>query len=105
MSDGGRPVEPLLIGWKEHAAFPEWGLRRLRVKIDSGACTSALDVAGYDLEERPAGTVARFRLQLRRRHPERARVIEAPVLRFANVLCTSGVCERRPVVETLLRLG
>ena len=37
---------PLLIGWKERLDFPEWGLKSVRVKIDTGACTSALGAVG-----------------------------------------------------------
>ena len=50
MTPGLTGPPPLLIGWKEYVAFPEWDLRRVRAKIDTGACTSALDVAGYELE-------------------------------------------------------
>jgi hypothetical protein len=98
-------IPPLVIGWKEYAAFPEWGLRRVRAKIDTGACSSALDAAGYDLEERPGGTVARIRLVLNRKRPERVRVVEAPVLRFTRVVSSSGAWEQRPVVAALIRLG
>ncbi len=65
------PPSPLLIGWKEYVAFPEWGLRRIRAKIDTGACTSALDVAGCDVEETPAGPIAHLRLALNSRRPTR----------------------------------
>jgi hypothetical protein len=96
---------PLLIGWKEVVAFPEWGLRRLRVKVDTGAYSSALDVEGYDLEERGGAAVARVRLVLNRKKPGRVRVVEAPVLGFTRVVCSNGVCEQRPVVAALVRLG
>ncbi len=98
-------TSPLLIGWKEYVAFPEWGLRRLRVKVDTGACSSALDVEGYELEEYSDATVARVQLVLNRKKPGRVRVVEAPVLGFTRVVCSSGVCEQRPVVAALVRLG
>ena len=96
---------PLLIGRKEYVAFPEWGLRRLRAKVDTGAFSSALGVEGYDLEERPGGPVARLRIVLNRRKPYRVRLAEAPVLGFARVVCSNGTCEQRPVVAALVRLG
>ena len=34
----------LIVGWKEYADFPEWAVRRVKVKIDTGARTSALGV-------------------------------------------------------------
>lgn len=96
----------MLIGWKEYAELPEWGLRRIRVKVDTGARTSVLGVAGYDLVDVPVGgQVARLRLALSRKHPERVRVVEAPVLRTVLVKNTGGLPERRPLVETTIRLG
>jgi hypothetical protein len=100
------PHNPLLIGWKEHVALPEWNITRLRAKIDTGARTSALDAADYELHEVPgAGTVARLRLRLSRKHPERQVVVEAPVVKMVTVRNSGGMRELRPVVETTVRLG
>ncbi len=96
---------PLLIGWKEFVAFPEWGVRRVKAKIDTGARTSALDAVGYDLFDDGSGPRARLRLALDRRHPERLTVVEAPVLGMVEVRCTSGATELRPLVEVEMRLG
>ena len=41
----GTPIL-LPIGWKERLDFPDWGLNHVRVKIDTGACTSALGASG-----------------------------------------------------------
>ena len=49
----GGGTSPLLIGWREYVGFPEWDVRRIKVKIDTGARTSALDVAEYHLREVP----------------------------------------------------
>ncbi len=97
---------PLAIGWKEHLHFTEWDLRRIRVKIDTGARTSALDVARYELMETAGGgLVATLYLALDRRHPGRFTRIHTPVLRTVLVRNTSGVCEERPLIETTVRLG
>jgi len=53
---------PLLIGWKEYVAFPEWGIRRLRAKVDTGACTSAVDVVEFSVSETPARPIAHLSL-------------------------------------------
>jgi hypothetical protein len=94
-----------LIGRNESVAFPEWNLRRLRAKIDTGAFSSALDTDGYEIVDSPEGSIARIRLVLSRLHAERVRLVEAPVLRFTRVTSSSGVCEQRPVVAALIRLG
>jgi hypothetical protein len=98
------PPGALLIGRKEYLDFPEWGLRHVRVKIDTGAWTSALDVAGWTIEEEDEGPVACLRLVLNRRS-RRVVEVRAPVLRQTRVRNSGGSCEERPVVEVLVRLG
>jgi len=104
MSTDPPPSLALTIGWKERITFPEWGPLRLRAKVDTGACLSALDVADYELIETPTGTMAKLRLSLSRRH-KRIRLVVAPVVRTTMIRNTSGVAERRIVIEALIRLG
>jgi hypothetical protein len=96
----------LLIGRQERIALPDWNVRRVKAKVDTGARTSALDVVGYDLTQAPGGgLVARLRLALDPKHPDRLTVVEAPVLRMVVVRHSNGTCEQRPLVETRARLG
>jgi hypothetical protein len=96
---------PLLIGWKEFIDFPDWGLRHIKVKIDTGARTSALGVVSYELRHEDAQLMAELRLALRRGHPERIVVVRAPVLRMLVVSNSGGMKEQRPLIETRLQLG
>lgn len=97
---------PLRIGWKEYLEFTEWDLRRIRVKIDTGARTSALDVVRYELQETAAGEMmATLYLALDRRHPGRFTRIHTPVLKTVVVRNTAGLREERPLVETAVRIG
>jgi hypothetical protein len=95
----------LPIGWKERLDFPDWGLKRVRVKIDTGACTSALGASGYELVEVDGVLTVRLRLALNRRRPTETVVVEAPVLRMVHVTNTGGGREERPMIETTIRLG
>jgi hypothetical protein len=96
----------LPIGWKEHLHFTEWDLRRIRVKIDTGARTSALDVVRYELLEMAGGgLMATLYLALDPRHPGRFTRIHTPVLRTVLVRNSGGVREERPLVETAVRIG
>jgi hypothetical protein len=99
------PGRPVTIGWKEYVDFPEWGVRRVKAKVDTGARTSALDVYGCDLEERPQGMVARLKLALNRRHPNRFVTVETPVLGLVMVTNSGGSREERPLIEAAVRLG
>lgn len=97
---------PLTIGWKEYIDFPEWGLRRIKAKIDTGARTSALDVVSYELSQvNGEGLIAHLRTALHRRHPERLSEIRVPVLRMVAVRNSNGMMEQRPLIQTRFRLG
>jgi hypothetical protein len=97
------PPGTLLVGWKEYLDFPEWNLRRVRVKIDTGARTSALDVTDCAIEDGPDGPMARLVLHLHRTH--RMVEVTAPVCGSAVVRNTGGGSECRPVLDVLVRLG
>ena len=56
------PSPPLRIGWKEYLDFPEWGLLGVKVKIDTGARTSAVGALRYELRSGETGMVARIEL-------------------------------------------
>jgi ribosomal protein S6--L-glutamate ligase len=100
------PLPPLTIGRREFLSFVDWPVPRIKAKIDTGAYSSALDMVGYELHERAEGRfVARIRLALSRKHPERIVEVEAPVTRMTVVRNSSGVPEQRPVIETRVKLG
>jgi hypothetical protein len=99
------PQGLLSIGWKEYVDFPDWGIRRVKVKVDTGARTSALDVLSYDLRQTDGGVVADLRLALSRKHPERVTLVSAPVLKTVVVSSSTGIREERPLIETVIRLG
>ena len=95
----------LRIGRRERIDFPEWGMRRIRAKIDTGAFSSTLDVAGYDLAEGPGGPEVCLRVVRNRRRPDLACVVRAPVVGWTDVRSSNGEGQRRPVIEALVRLG
>jgi len=100
---GSPQGDPLpVIGRRERLDFPEWGLVRVRAKIDTGAYSSALDVLDYELLD--GGRAARLHIAVRRA-PAREKVVLAPVVGKAKVRNTGGLLECRPVIEPLVRLG
>jgi hypothetical protein len=102
----GGEAGPLTVGWKEHVELPEWNIPRLKAKIDTGARTSVLDVAHYELRAAPDGAVvAELCLAVGPRRSGRTVRVEAPVLGTVTVRNSGGACEERPLVETTLRLG
>jgi hypothetical protein len=105
VAPGASAPGPRTIGWKEYVDFPEWGVRRVKVKIDTGARTSALDVLRYDVRQTETGLLADLWLALSRKHPQRVTVVTAPVLKTVLVANSMCIREQRPLIETVIRLG
>jgi hypothetical protein len=97
-----RREDRLVIGWREYVDAPEWGVKGILAKIDTGARTSAIDVA--DVEE-ISGSRVRFHVVLSRNHRHRRVEIEAKVLRRTHVRSSLGHVETRIVVATPLQIG
>jgi hypothetical protein len=97
---------PIVAGWKEYADFPEWGLRRVKVKLDTGARSAAIGARLCVVFDNPDGTQeAELHLAPYRRRPERVVVVRVPVVGFKVVKSSCGDPALRPVVEVLVRLG
>ena len=93
---------PFVIGWSELIDLPDWRIRGLRAKIDTGARSSALHVEA--LEVLPRGYV-RYKVVCHRdNHDRRVTVIEK-ITRRSRVRSSTGEYTMRYFVKTRLRLG
>lgn len=95
-------TEPVLIGWTEFVDLPDWGVKRLRAKVDTGAKTSALHVE--NIEELPRGYV-RFDVVLHRHKRDRRIQVKAKVSRRSRVRSSAGHTSERLFVRTKFVLG
>lgn len=96
------PATLPIVGWRERVDLPDWGLRRVRAKIDTGAKTSAIDVARI---EHLGDDRVRFEVVARVTPQRRTRWVEAPLARTSRVKPSSGDPRERVVCVTRLRLG
>ena len=94
--------EPRIIGVAEYVDFPDWGVRSLRARIDTGARTSALHVENVRLL---AGARVRFDVRLRRDDPSARVTVETKVSRRTPVRSSTGLSEARLFVKAHVRLG
>lgn len=92
----------LTIGWREYVALPEWGLFKIRAKIDTGARSCALDV--HHLECLQEDRV-RFEIALSRTDRSRVRHVEASISRKSVVKSSLGDTHERIFVQTPLILA
>lgn len=91
-----------IIGWREYVAFPDWNIKRVKCKIDTGARTSALDVV--NLVELP-GDMARFDVVLSRGTKHRRQTVEAPIVRRTKIRSSLGHPHDRLVVAATVKIG
>lgn len=94
--------KPITIGWRELVALPDWGIRRVKAKIDTGARTSAIHVA--DLEDLSDGRV-RFEVVTHETPRLKTVRVEAMPVRESVVRPSHGEAQRRVVCRTTMRLG
>ena len=91
------------IGAVEEVTIPEWGLRRIRAKIDTGAFTSSLDVG--DVHVLPSEPNRPRYAEILLRDGTRERTVRVPVTRFRRVRNPSGGVTNRPIVELVISLA
>jgi hypothetical protein len=93
---------PQIIGWAEYVQIPEWGISRMRAKMDTGARSSALHVENI---EEIAHDRVRFDVRLHRKNADRRVTVEAPISRRGRVRPSSGVTQTRLFVSAVVKIG
>jgi hypothetical protein len=102
----GAPSSPLpLVGWREWIRVPAGAATALKVKVDTGARTSALHAEGLEPFEREGEPWIRFSVLPRQRSLVGAFDVEAPKVDQRRVRSSSGSAEERPVVRLRLAMG
>lgn len=97
-----KKIKPSL-GWREWAKLPELSTKRIKVKIDTGARTSALHAVNIEITGVKRRTV-HFDF-----HPDQdgGRLIhcKAPLIDERKVKSSNGISSLRPVIELDITMG
>ncbi len=91
-----------VIGWKESIDLPEWGIRNITVKVDTGARRSAIDVD--NLKELGDGKV-QFDVAVSRKSCSLTNTVVADILHSTHVRSSNGEQSERYFVETVVVIG
>ena len=101
-------TEPMVVGWREWVWLPDLlpdPGDAVKAKIDTGARTSTIHAWDLDTFTRDGEAWVRFSLHPRQRDDTHVVVAEARLVEEREVRSSNGEVERRPVVQTTLRIG
>lgn len=96
----GLPV----IGWREWAGLPDFGIQWIKVKVDTGARSSSLHAFDLRTFRRGGAAWVRFQIHPVQRKSTKSVEVEAKVLEHRSVRSSSGKASLRPVIVTPVRL-
>jgi len=95
---------PALLGWKEWLALPELGIKAVKVKIDTGAKTSALHAFRLETFRKSGKEHVRFWLHPAQKRTDIEVICEAPIVDKRLVRDSGGHGEDRYVICTPVKL-
>lgn len=98
-------VHKPIVGWREWLALPELNVPRIKVKVDTGARTSALHAFDVERFERDDRAWVRFVVHPLQRNIQTTVEAEAPLLEERWVRSSNGKRSLRPTIRTLIQLG
>lgn len=97
--------QPNLVGWREWAVLPELGIHAIKVKIDTGARTSALHALNIERERSSGQDVVNFSIQPLQRNKTVVIRAQAPLVDIRQVSDSGGHTENRYVISSRIVIG
>ncbi|MGK0309637.1 MAG: hypothetical protein ACJAT5_000070 [Lentimonas sp.] len=91
-----------IIGWKESIDLPDWGIRDITAKADTGARRSAIDVQNI---KELSGKCVQFDIALHRNNRDFTQTITAPIAHQTHVRSSNGQQHERYFVETRIKIA
>lgn len=97
--------KPPIIGWREWVALPDLGIPAIKVKVDTGAKTSALHTFKLETFKQEGREFVRFWIHPLQKRTDIEIVSEALIIDKRTVKDSGGHAEERYVIKTPVRLG
>lgn len=100
----GATALPIQIGWREWVSMPDLGIKRIKVKVDTGARTSSLHAINIHYVKKHGRTIVRFEVHPLQRDTSTVVHAEAPLIEERYVTNSGGKKTLRPVIETPIHI-
>jgi len=97
--------EPLLVGWREWAVLPAFDVPLIKVKIDTGAKTSALHAYDIKVIRLEGKECAEFIIHPIQNNDKICRKTIAEIVGMRTVKSSNGHKENRIVIRTPIKIG
>ena len=95
----------LTLGWREWVALPDLGLPAIKVKVDSGARTSALHAFRTEKYQLDCVDMVKFLIHPIQKNYDFHVECHAPIIDLREVSDSGGHKEMRYVIETSIVIG
>jgi hypothetical protein len=95
----------LLVGWREWASLPDLNIPFIKIKIDTGAFTSALHAYDIDIIEENGQKFAEFFIHPLQKDNIVAVKAKALVVDLRNVKSSNGQKQLRVVIRSKIKIG
>jgi hypothetical protein len=89
-----------VIGRQDFVNLPEFGLKRIEAKIDTGAYTSAINCSRLKLTKVDGVPTLTFYLSGHRIHEHKARKFSTTSFKKKKIRSSNGVTEERYIIKT-----
>jgi len=97
--------KPNLVGWREWAVLPELGIHAIKVKIDTGARTSALHALNIERARSDGQDMVNFSIQPLQRNKTVVIRAQAALVDIRQVSDSGGHTENRYVISSRIIIG
>lgn len=92
------------IGWREWVGLPDFGVKSIKAKVDTGARSSSLHAFNIEDFQKDGADWVRFWVHPVQRNTNREFMAESPVLAYRSVRSSSGEASVRPVILANVKL-
>lgn len=93
------------IGWREYIDLPDFKAKGIKVKVDTGAATSALHAEDISIFTKNGKKKVSFTIYPKQKNKTKKVHAVAELIEMRKIRSSTGHLTERPVVRTLIRIG